>query len=198
MFSFTLYKWVFFLNFTETAEQNASVALYNYMCQNIVGSEEHVKTIRIMNNVRDNLQSDNRCTLITSGSVGEGLKLRGSDLDLMKVIKDIKVCEDTNVYFEKTTNFIVETEDTQPGYTQLRLVYTDDQQNLNDCEKVANDYYFSNFSVKQQCASLNFPTVHGPCLTNKSGSCDIAFSLHSKYWIKTANKWITRSNNSWP
>ncbi|CAG2197153.1 unnamed protein product [Mytilus edulis] len=109
------------IKYEETDEQNTSVALYNYMCQNIVGSEEHVKTIRIMNNVRDNLQSDNRCTLITSGSV-EGLKLQGSDLDLMKVIKDTKVCEDTNVYFEDNTYFIVETEDTQPGYTQLRLV----------------------------------------------------------------------------
>ncbi|CAC5414219.1 unnamed protein product [Mytilus coruscus] len=71
---------------TDTDTQNASVSLYRFLCQNIVGTEEQVKSLRIMNNVRDNLASHN-FTEITSGSFGEGIDMRGSDLDIMYVIK---------------------------------------------------------------------------------------------------------------
>lgn len=49
------------------------------MCQNIVGTADYVKQIRLMNAVRDNLTSNNFGTYITSGSFGEGLEMRGSD-----------------------------------------------------------------------------------------------------------------------
>ncbi|CAG2225905.1 unnamed protein product [Mytilus edulis] len=70
-------------NEIESAIQTASLAMYHYLCQNIVGSEDHVKTLRMMNNVRDNLQSDKTLTVITSGSFGEGLQMRSSDFDVM-------------------------------------------------------------------------------------------------------------------
>ncbi|CAC5414218.1 unnamed protein product [Mytilus coruscus] len=92
----------------ESAIANESLALYGFMCQNIVGREEHVKNFRMMNSVRDNLSSDKCWTTITSGSLGEGLDMKDSDLDIMLIMK----CFEAMV-----------TEDTKPGYTQLRLVH---------------------------------------------------------------------------
>ncbi|CAC5397850.1 unnamed protein product [Mytilus coruscus] len=74
--------------------QNISMALYRYLCHSIVGSEDHVKSIRLMNTISYNLSIDNLTTVITSGSFGEGLDMKGSDLDLMFVCKGIEVYED--------------------------------------------------------------------------------------------------------
>ncbi|CAG2194704.1 unnamed protein product [Mytilus edulis] len=108
----------------EPATHDLSVALYRYMCQNIVGTEEQVRTLRMMNTVRDNLQSNEGWTMITSGSLGEGLQIRGSDLDIMMVFTFVEVCENPNIHFYPcTTYFTMEQEDTSPGFTKLRLVY---------------------------------------------------------------------------
>ncbi|XP_063416456.1 uncharacterized protein LOC134698095 [Mytilus trossulus] len=76
---------------SESATFYVSTALYQYLCQNIVGSEEHVKTIRMMNTVRDHYQSNEKCIMITSGSFGEGLEMRGSDIDIMLVRNDMEI-----------------------------------------------------------------------------------------------------------
>ncbi|XP_071124303.1 uncharacterized protein [Mytilus edulis] len=183
----------------DSAIKNASIALYHYLCQNIVGTEEHVKTLRLMNNVRDNLQSNNMLTLITSGSFGEGLQMRGSDLDIMAVWNQINICEDTPIYFNaEKVYFTMEMEDTQPGFTKLRLVHGYVPSILTYCDEIDRGYYFSNFSFKQRsfCGSLS--TIHGPCISDENGICDLAYCLNSKLWIMPAKLWITRSNNSWP
>ncbi|CAC5379833.1 unnamed protein product [Mytilus coruscus] len=184
----------------ESATQNASIALYHYLCHNIVGSEEHVKTIRMMYNVRDNLQSNKNWTLITSGSFGEGLQMRGSDLDLMAVLKQIEVCEDTQIYFDADKiHFTMDLEDTQPGFTKLRLVHSNNQSILKDCNYINSNFYFSNLLFKQRFAPNTISTVHGPCVTDKDGLFDYASCLHCKLWIKPAIQWVTRSHNtSWP
>lgn len=76
-----------------------------------------------MNTVRDNIESHKCATLITSGSFGEGLHIRGSDLDMMQVKINVQVFENLNmnagglsIYFE------IDIEDTHPGFTKLRLV----------------------------------------------------------------------------
>lgn len=91
------------------------------MCQNIVGTEEHVRIIRMMNAVNDHIASSEAMTIITSGSFGEGLKMRGSDIDGMAVEKGIEVCEDIKVRFDPNISyFSIETDDVKPGFTQLR------------------------------------------------------------------------------
>jgi hypothetical protein len=40
--------------------------------------------------------------------------------------------------------------------------------------------------------------VHGPCLSDKDGHFDFAFTLHSRRWIIIANQWVTIYNCSWP
>ncbi|CAG2253205.1 unnamed protein product [Mytilus edulis] len=107
----------------EPATENASIALYQYMCQYIVGTEEHVKRMRMMNTIRDNLSSNDNTLIITSGSFGEGIEMRGSDLDIMIIWTLMEVCENKNNNFNPdTVYFAMETNDTQPGFTHYYML----------------------------------------------------------------------------
>ncbi|XP_071147332.1 uncharacterized protein [Mytilus edulis] len=190
-----------YLELENTSIPNISLALYNYLCQNIVGTEEHVKTVRLMNTVRDNLSSSKSFTCITSGSYGEGLEMRGSDLDIMQVIKYIKVNADKQPDFDPSITYLsMDTDDVKPGFTQLRLEYSRNQYNLECCEEHNGKRYFSSALHKGKFLVFGDKgkQIHGPCITNKKGDLDYALSLHCKTWIPSAVNWMTRSSSSWP
>ncbi|XP_071147330.1 uncharacterized protein [Mytilus edulis] len=180
---------------------NISLALYDYMCHNIVGTEEHVKTIRLMNTMRDNFSSSKSFTIITSGSYGEGLEMRGSDLDIMQVRNYIQVNADKQPDFDTNTTYLsMDTDDVKPGFTQLRLEYSRRQYDLQCCEEHNGKHYISSALYKGNILLFGDKgrIIHGPCLTNKRGDIDFALSLHCKTWISSAENWITRSGSSWP
>ncbi|XP_071128162.1 cyclic GMP-AMP synthase-like receptor 2 [Mytilus edulis] len=185
---------------TETETKTVSLARYRYMCQNIVGSENHVNTIRQMNTVRDNMYSNDFYTVITSGSFGEGLEMRGSDLDAMHVIKFIEVYENIKPA-ENHLNVIylsMETDDVKAGFTQLQVEQTNHQVVFETLEELNGKHYFSSTLFKRQF--LNGPdcVAHGPCISDTKGKYDYAFCLHCTKWVSQASQWITRSSNSWP
>ncbi|XP_052077030.1 uncharacterized protein LOC127715050 isoform X2 [Mytilus californianus] len=152
-----------------------------------------------MTTVRDNLQSNYMWTVVTSGSFGEGLHMRGSDLDVMKIQKQNEVCEDTQIYFNADKiHFTMELEDTQPGFTKLRLVHGYYPRVLIDCHEIGRGFFFSNLSFKQIFSTEILSSIYGPCVSNKNGFFDLAYCVHSKLWITPAKQWVTRSNNSWP
>ena len=70
--------------------------MYQFLCPHIVGSEETVNTKRTFNSIRDNLTSNEALIQITSGSFGEGLEMKGSDVDMMFVSSIVHVYEDIN------------------------------------------------------------------------------------------------------
>lgn len=150
--------------------------------------------------VRDEMKTTKNARYITSGSFREGLQMRGSDIDIMKVIRFIDVCEDTSIHFDyNRICFKMETKDTQPGFAQLRLMPCSFRPTIvDDCEEIGSQYFLSNSSFKQQFANSRFSTVHGPCLTDEDGFLDVVHCLLSKSWITPAKQWITRSNNAWP
>lgn len=43
-----------------------------------------------------------------------------------------------------------------------------------------------------------YPTIHGPCLSDKQGFFDFACCLRRKSLVTQSKQWIIRSNNSWP
>ncbi|XP_071147884.1 uncharacterized protein [Mytilus edulis] len=185
----------------DTFIPNISLALYNYLCHNIVGTEEHVKIIRLMNTVRDNFSSSKLYTCITSGSFGEGLEMRGSDLDIMQVLKYIKVNADKQPDFDPNITYLsMDTDDVKPGFTQLRLEYSRSQNVLEGCEEHNGKHYFSSALYKGKLLSFGNKDqqIHGPCITDKKEFYDYAFSLHCKTWISSAVNWLTRSSCSWP
>ncbi|CAC5367594.1 unnamed protein product [Mytilus coruscus] len=185
----------------DTITPNISLALYRYLCQNIVGTEEHVKTIRLMNIMRDNFSSDTLVASITSGSYGKGLEMRGSDLDFMNVWKSLEVYEDVKPSFNQgLTYFSMETDDVKPCFTLLRLEYIRNPYVFQYCEERNGKYYISSALCKQKVILFgnNDVAIHGPCISSKNEFFDMAVSLHCKTWISPALQWITRSSSSWP
>ncbi|XP_076070612.1 uncharacterized protein LOC143042237 [Mytilus galloprovincialis] len=181
--------------------KDVSISLYNYLCENIVGTENHVKTIRLMNAVSDNLSNDDIIVSITSGSFGEGLQMIGSDLDVMHVMKFIEVHDNitSNIFNPDTTYFSLVTEDTKPGYVMLRLTSSPHPFVQKMCEKFRGDIFLSNALFKESFLVSNLSLVtHGPCLSDKHGYFDLANCLHSKDWVTSASQWTLRSNNTWP
>jgi hypothetical protein len=87
----------------------------------IVGSEETVKTRRMFNTMRDNLSDDNIFNRITSGISGEGLEMKGSDIDIMFVLKDVNVYEDINSTHINSSETCVamEMDDTKLGFSHF-------------------------------------------------------------------------------
>ncbi|CAC5365665.1 unnamed protein product [Mytilus coruscus] len=98
-------------------ETNESMNIYKFLCQKI-GSEEVVKIRRLTFAIND---IGKRCQFITSGSKGEGLDLKGSDLDIMHVDSCFKVYQSENdvVFKGKDVPLILNTEETQPCFVQL-------------------------------------------------------------------------------
>ena len=64
------------------------------MCHHVVGTEETVKTRRMLNAINDNLDHNKVFKYITSGSCGEGLEMKGSDIDIMLVQKECHACKE--------------------------------------------------------------------------------------------------------
>ncbi|XP_071147371.1 uncharacterized protein [Mytilus edulis] len=155
-----------------------------------------------MNTVRDNFSSSKSFTYITSGSYGEGLEMQGSDLDIMQVEKSIKVNADKQPDLNPGITYLsMDTDDVKPGFTQLRLEYSRSQYNLECCEEHNGKRYFSSALWKGNLLLVGDDkgeTIHGPCITDKTGDLDFAYSLHCKTWISSAVNWITRSSRSWP
>ncbi|XP_052097558.1 uncharacterized protein LOC127732550 [Mytilus californianus] len=128
--------------------------------------------------------------------------MRGSDLDLMRVYRHLEVYEDIKPQFNpNVTYFSMERDDVKPGFTQLKLDYCRCQCILKQCEEQNDKHYFSSTLYKQR---MNFNdqdiliTIHGPCISEPTGSVDFADCLHCNTWVSPAGQWITRSNNSWP
>lgn len=103
-------------------EKYESLNFYKYLCLKI-GSEEVVRIRRFVLCIPDMSQTLNRKT-ISSGSKGEGLNLKGSDTDTMQIDPFFKVYESEKevIYDLWRIPLIMNTEDTQPCFTQLRLL----------------------------------------------------------------------------
>ncbi|XP_076070634.1 uncharacterized protein LOC143042255 [Mytilus galloprovincialis] len=182
---------------TDHITQNLSTELYRYMCQSIVGTEDNVKQIRLMNAIRDDLSIHKNEISITSGSYGEGLDMRGSDLDVMYVVQNIKVYDVKPRLNPISAYLLMDTDNVKPGFTQLRL----DSRctSYHNCVQLGDKYYLSSSLWKEDILTKNMDyTIHGLCVSDKDGLYDFAECLHCKSWISSAVQWITRSTNSWP
>jgi len=180
--------------------RDTSLSLYRYLCHHVVGTEETVKTRIVLNAINDNLNCNKVLLHITSGSSGEGLMMKGSDMDIMLVFKGVNVYEDISSARVNSTDTCVAMEmmDTKLGFTHLRLLHCNSNVILKMCTKVGNDLYLSSKLCKSIFMHKFVEVVHGPCLSDKDGYLDFAFTLHSRQWISIANQWVTRSNCSWP
>ncbi|VDI82457.1 Hypothetical predicted protein [Mytilus galloprovincialis] len=135
----------------------------------------------------------NACMLdrahISSGSLAEGIDLPGSDIDIMYVIRNIYVIQNAfNSSIKQPKNrieFVMETDIDHPGFTRLKR----------------NSKYLpvNNFLNIFKTNNCNVPLYsHGPCLSTRELTVDIAFCLRSKYLPQNVNSWAFRHRWQWP
>ncbi|CAG2197476.1 unnamed protein product [Mytilus edulis] len=135
----------------------------------------------MMNTVRDNLIINDELVPITGGSFGEGLDLRGGDIDIIHAHRLIDVSEHRKFPFDDRRTYLkMETETIQAGYTMLHCISTHNNNALQCCTKINGKDYFSNVSYKERLLlDQTMPMViHGPCLSNEQADFDIAQALH--------------------
>ncbi|CAG2213687.1 unnamed protein product [Mytilus edulis] len=178
-----------------------SLEIYHNLCD-IIGSEEVVKTRRNIFCALDGVYRVPLLTVISSGSKAEGLDLNGSDYDQMVVDKWFCVYEDlskVSLYTNKRS-IIMNTHDTKPGFTKLRLF----NQRLicvpyinQIVEVVEGEAYISSKSFREYNLSDDM-IIHGPCASSPNDMLDSVSCLQCREWIKPAHRWIFRSRSPWP
>ncbi|VDI22363.1 Hypothetical predicted protein, partial [Mytilus galloprovincialis] len=182
-----------------------SLRFYEYLCQKI-GSEEDVKARRITSTVCD--IGNRSFKLIRSGSNGEGLYLKGSDLDIMVIYSNCTVYEYNSEIpvINKTIPLVMDTEDTQPCFTKLRIVrghslsyiaevvlHTDHKGEVFS-SKLFKETELDRLSTKYEF----FYKIHGPCMADINNQLDLAICFKCDKWISHSEPWIKRSREKWP
>ncbi|XP_052085369.1 uncharacterized protein LOC127722996 [Mytilus californianus] len=191
-----------------SCSKTESLHFYKYLCQKI-GSEEVVKARRLTLISTDVESSTKLLPQISSGSKGEGLNLKGSDHDIMFIHPLYAVIESDKDFVQNLrTVFVMDTDDTSPCFTHLRLydnyatIPYSIKQNL---QQHRGENLLSNELFKSQIENIiqpvfpEMPTIfHGPCLSDIYGYIDLAFCLKADQWVSQAQPWISRSRSLWP
>ncbi|XP_063416238.1 uncharacterized protein LOC134697881 [Mytilus trossulus] len=156
-------------------------------------------------------------TKISSGSLAEGLDLPGSDIDIMYVREDADVIQNiSNIKHPiQRRTLVMETDVDYPGFARLRYVAIEQDDpivvlsNGKIEEKITGKItklksgrkYVSvdNFIDMNKSSVLTRPVcVHGPCLSDKQQTIDVAYCLRSKYLPHSVIPWASRHRRQWP
>lgn len=177
-----------------------SLKFYKYLCQKI-GYEEVVRVRRLITTITD--MASQRVKTILSGSVGEGLDLKDSDVDIMEIDSSFKVYEsEKDVVFESNTiPLILNTEESQSCFAQLCLPK---KCNVNDCGRnmfqkhhlglvLSSERYVQEYLL---IFPLTHPKIHGPCVSDKNDQIDLAHCIQCNKWIFQAQPWVRRPRST--
>ncbi|XP_065933663.1 uncharacterized protein [Magallana gigas] len=186
-----------------------SESVFVRMCQ-IVGTSQQVAIRRETEDIGEVVErrvtpNDGLIEMI-SGSLREGFRLKGSDVDSMywsnnhRVIMDMSQSEYYNT--ANTTLILSDSTESPPGFTLLQLLTpTTDREVHSACVRMNDKVYISSSIYRQlTCsAAIANSTVHGPCGSGVLGSkeYDTAFCFVSDIWPLSASSW-TDSCHSWP
>lgn len=190
-----------------------SVLLYNRMLE-IVGCEEEIAMRRTEIDICDYLYNQMSCVAIhrrSAGSHREGLRMTGSDVDIMyyptnhHVICDLA---DTH-YYNPTTETIIlmKYQETIPGTVFLRLLNMHPTNNTitkQSCVQRGSLSYLSSRKYLENADKLYFGqkvVKHGPCQTNTvaGNEYDGAVGFVGRKWPPQANDWVSRGMRfRWP
>ncbi|VDI24804.1 Hypothetical predicted protein [Mytilus galloprovincialis] len=183
--------------------------IYQYMCNEIVGSQRVVRYRRrfleVFEFVHNNCLSPSKY-LVVSGSKAEGLDLAESDLDIMLISNRYSVYESKSKMSSVLLSDIqirqilqIDTDNAQPGFVLLRVhneLFCDQTffERNGDGTYFSSKRYLSNLGSKYTRNKIN-----GPCLSNLDGKLDVAHSLKCSEWPSVAKDWATRKRSSgWP
>ena len=176
----------------------------------VVGSEMDIRIRQNMFLIMDKISNKARTilTVVSSGSLAEGLYLPGSDLDIMFVLNHVQVIQNVRHMNRSTICTILLMEDDMefPGFSRLKLIAESDHLfpfTSPECfVETTNGLFMSNISFIRKFfeVGINYEQyAHGPCLSNKNETIDIAYCFHLCSWPRRAEKWIYRHRTGqWP
>ena len=133
---------------------------------------------------------------VSSGSLPEGLDVKGSDEDKMLILKFIDVVPPDMTVRQKAdfTYLTMNMDKTRPGYANLEL-------SSNDCDNAYIKKALLEAGNQRLISSSKFRGIfirpgmgeHGPCLSD--GVFDFAISLHGTEWPTIAKERILNSKS---
>nr|XP_034327867.1 uncharacterized protein LOC117689820 [Crassostrea gigas] len=189
--------------------QNMSESVFVGLCE-IVGTSQQVairrETVDIREMVERQVTSHDEFIMMLSGSIREGLRLKGSDLDSMFWLNDHRVIMDMSQseYYNtaNTTLILSDSSESPPGFTLLQLLTPTTYREVQSaCVRMNGRVYISSSIWRQLTCSASMPnsTVHGPCGSGVSGGVeyDTAHCFVCDFWPLSASSWIDRCH-SWP
>ena len=178
----------------------------------VVGSEMDIRIRQNMLLIRDKIRNkvNTNITTVSSGSLAEGLNLPGSDMDIMRVLNNVQVIQNGQYMHRSAryTNLLMVYDMEFPGFSRLKYIPNSDHEDgliytAGECfVKTTNGMYLSNISFIRNLIEERIDcklSIHGPCLSNKDGSLDVATCFHLHSWPRQAEQWIYRRRpGQWP
>ncbi|XP_053393866.1 uncharacterized protein LOC128555499 isoform X2 [Mercenaria mercenaria] len=172
----------------------------------VVGTEKDIRSRQEIFKYMGMINSfgDRDSISISGGSLSEGFDLKGSDEDIMLVLKNVDVLPiDEKATLDKDTLRVnMQEDELRPGYASLFL--SEDQESFVNNEENSRRTEILNIKRSLQksggkciVASARFRgqfiipgnTSHGPCISD--GVFDFAISLHGSLWPRIAKQRVT-------
>ncbi|XP_078321402.1 uncharacterized protein LOC111111549 [Crassostrea virginica] len=156
-----------------TGFQHLCESVFVGLCQ-IIGTSVQVairrETVDISEMVRKQLADNDDYILMESGSMREGFRLEGSDMDFMFWQNDKKVIwnmsQSEYYYTANKTLILSDSSESPPGFTLLELLTsTTDEKIESACVPMNGRLYIASSLFRKSMLSHVFPdsTEHGPC-----------------------------------
>nr|XP_022310868.1 uncharacterized protein LOC111116160 [Crassostrea virginica] len=193
----------------ETGFQHVCEAVFVGLCQ-IVGTSVQVAFRRETVDITEvlNRRIAVYCDRIemSSGSIREGFRLDGSDIDTMYWLNDHRVIwymsQSEHYYTETKTLIHSDSSESPPGFTLLVLLTPTTKRNVQSALVPINDrLYISSSLFRQQTQLHHYPgsREHGPCESGevRGVEYDIAWCFACDFWPPSADSWTNRCR-SWP
>nr|XP_034322894.1 uncharacterized protein LOC117688740 [Crassostrea gigas] len=207
------------------ADHYLSESVYVGMChkigtpQQVASRRERCDNGELMANQL--MKNQLKIRVMVSGSLKEGLRLPGSDIDIMFLPSDFRVLWNFSQFEFRTFGtqipVISDCSESPPGFTLLRLpieilplikipseTYIDDaiQYVMEACVWHNGKVLLSSSKYREVRKKISFPgsSTHGPCNTGTLGSgleYDEVYCFISKFWPPSAFSWIDRCQ-VWP
>ena len=173
----------------------------------VVGSEMDIRIRQNVFLIKDKIsyRLNPTITVVSSGSLAEGLDLPGSDIDIMYVLNTVNILQNVQHMNRSPRHTTLLIEDTMefPGFTTLKLIAEGDAFTSPEYfVETTNGMYFSNISFIRKlielCGNLK-QWAHGPCISDKNETLDSAYCFHIHSWPRQAEQWIYRHRpGQWP
>ncbi|XP_069133045.1 uncharacterized protein [Argopecten irradians] len=207
----------------EIDEYKKSWILYHVM-NNWIGSEELMEIRRkgvILKDLGINTEKQLSFCMFSTGSTSEGISMKGSDSDVMTILKDVVVlCRDQrdNTYMSNNRDDMsvlrAKHTDSRPGYVALKLVYLGrgcPSELIKSIVPVHDQFFISSEEYRRaytdiikRLSKADFK-MHGPASTftgekrKFANEVDCVQAFRYPYWPKEALEWVIRPRpNGWP